>query len=259
MRLARASERVGGSDHLGALAAKRDQRDTVAPHVAIDQQKFDRALDLGEPLHRRRARRIDDKNRGRASALAEADDAEVLGAHLHAPRVAGRAPAQLLPRRGGAQRINQTEPAFAQRAAARADGPSAQLRGHVRARLARLRVGRTLRDAKLNLPEQIRRDRRARGGEHEIGEVVGGDFVRAFLGGLVGALARPAASGSSDDSSSEGASSAGAGTRVARGPSTSPAASAISASSMSSPPRKAEAARAARRASSGARSEATPS
>jgi hypothetical protein len=54
--------------HLGVAAAEAEHRHLVAPHIAVGQQQLDRALGLGQPVHRRRARRIDDED-GRGLAL----------------------------------------------------------------------------------------------------------------------------------------------------------------------------------------------
>jgi hypothetical protein len=50
--------------------AEGQHGDTVAADVAIGQQQFHRALGLGQPGQRGRARRVDDEDRRRLAALA---------------------------------------------------------------------------------------------------------------------------------------------------------------------------------------------
>ena len=75
---------------LGAAAAKREQRDAVAPHVAVGQQQFDRALRFGQPMQRRRARGVDDEDRRGPRALPEARDAKVVARARRCARGAAR-------------------------------------------------------------------------------------------------------------------------------------------------------------------------
>ena len=116
---------------LGRRATKRDECHAVAPHVAVGQQVFHRALGLGEPVERGRARRVDDKDGGRLGALPEARDVKVLAADIDARGAAfgrGRgplAPPNGLPRHRRAQRVDDAQPRpRAKLAATRADGPS---------------------------------------------------------------------------------------------------------------------------------------
>ena len=162
--------------HGGGGAAERDQRDRVATHVAIGEDQLHRALGLGEAVERSRAGRVDADDGERFAALLEARDAEILAADQHAARLhhTGGAAAQRLPRRGGAQRVDQGEaPAAAWCAASRAGGTATRGGLTRRAALATGRNARRTRGGARQRSEQI-------GGDGSLGGL--GDAVRELLG-----------------------------------------------------------------------------
>ncbi len=113
------------------LTAKSDQRDAVAPDIAIGKQQFDRALDLGQPLHRRRARSVDDEDRRRAAPLTVADNAEIVRPDLQSIATKRRRPPPPRTRCQGAAARNvatRLNPAFPRRARARLGRASARFR-----------------------------------------------------------------------------------------------------------------------------------
>jgi hypothetical protein len=118
-------QRSGGRQKdLGALAAEGDQRDLIAPHIAVRQQQFDGALRLTQALHGGGAGGVHGEDRRGADALAEADDAEILAPHLEPLRRVGSA-AQRLPGGGGFQSFQQMQPVAVFRLALpRPDRPS---------------------------------------------------------------------------------------------------------------------------------------
>ena len=173
-------------------AAKRQHRHSIAPHVAIGEQQLDRALRLGQPMQRRRARGIDDEHRRGLHPGPKPRDPEILGTHRD-PR-SGALP-QSLPGRGGAQGFHQVQPIAAARLAAPDPGRTASHAGlHQRAgspRRARARRGTAFEQC-----EQPGRDGGLGGVQHDVVErrVARLDVARldvARLGiGRVGAVAR---------------------------------------------------------------------
>ncbi len=252
-RLARPRCRAGRRQHdFAGLAAKGDQRDMVAPHIAIGKQQFDRALDLGEPVHRERAGGVNHENRRRAAPLAIAHDTKILGSDDHQALGALRALrlAQAPPGRRRAQRRDQREPAFGERSR-RAHPAAGRARANKFPRLIcrRRAMRRSRRKARGEARQQARRNGRARRLQHLLLQ-----FARATC------LRPSCASGSGSRASGSGGwLGLRRHSRVARGPSTSAAASSTSSSSVVRAPRNAASARAARSANNGARSEATPS
>ena len=150
---------------LRADPAKRHQRDLRALYIGLREQQLDRALRLGQSRRRRRARRIDREDRHRFRTRLEATDAQVVAAN---PDRADATLAQLLPRRGGAQRVDQAQPQAATRnPGTRAERATAQRRLAPFACAARpidpapCRAGRE--------PfEHVARERGERGGEHDV-------------------------------------------------------------------------------------------
>ncbi len=69
-------------------AAKSDQRDAVAPNVAVGEQQFDRALHFRQPLHCRRSRSVENEDRRCAAPLTIAHNAEIVRLDLQSiPRL----------------------------------------------------------------------------------------------------------------------------------------------------------------------------
>ena len=168
-----AYQRAGGrQDQLGAVAAEGDQRDLVAAYVALGEDQLDCALDLGEPMQRRRARRVDDEEGERLALLLVSGDAKVLAADEDT--VGGdrcRGAAQALPGCGGAQRLDDGEAhAMARRAAPHAGGAAALGRGarHAGPAGRRARARRSERQR----GEEVGRDRGACGLDDEVGEIL---------------------------------------------------------------------------------------
>ena len=94
----------------GALAAEAHQRDTVAVHIGLLEQRVHRALGLAHAVERHAAARIHREQEQRTRLVAEALDAQVFGAYGDTTRAAR---AQALPTRRRAQRGDDIESAFA--------------------------------------------------------------------------------------------------------------------------------------------------
>ena len=86
------------------LATKGQQRHAITAHVAVGQQQLDGTLRLGQPVQRRRARGVDDKDGRGPRALPEPRHPKIVATHLDpGGLIAGLAVAQRLPGGRGAQ------------------------------------------------------------------------------------------------------------------------------------------------------------
>ena len=114
--------RAGRRQHdFGAATAESDQRDAVAPDIAVGEQQFDRALHLRQPLHRRRTRSVEHEDRRRSTPLTVAHDAEIFRLRNGFRRRPGCASSRRKRCHGAAARnvATETQSAFPQRARAR--------------------------------------------------------------------------------------------------------------------------------------------
>ena len=173
----------GRQDEFGAAAAEREQGDSIASHVALGEQQFDRALGLTESMQRSGTGGIDDENRRGPRMPAIALHPEILGAHFDAGRLRGtmasgrctQASTHRLPRRRRPQRLDDVQPRAASRLTAYDTGrPAARPALLFLARASCTGAARLDRCRDLQLREQPRWNRRSSGREHDV-------FERAIL------------------------------------------------------------------------------